>query len=214
MDKVQTFQTFAQKIGYNIDDFVKIYAGQFFPQTQIEKSETFLNIIGNNLTGDQEKYINQICNLPNRDSRTPVEYARDLVISWMVEDMICDYLQLESNGADAQRNFLKKGQIKYDSDFKYKDRFLELYVNFTNYWTKTRKIDLRMDKHSHLVKNKSILLGIAFESCQFFIIDFAKEKIPFYENYNYFWKKKCYTCDKYDKFYDVSELNNYLSYFG
>lgn len=214
MDKIQTFKVFAGKIGYDHLEFLNNYKGQFFPETQIEKSCAFTNLINNQLTEEQDLYIKKMCSLNNRDRRTPVEYARDLVISWLVEDMIKDYLQLTNNGSDAERNFLKSNQIKYDSDFVLGDRLLELYVNFTNYWTKTRKIDLRMDKHAHLLKNKSLLLGIAFESCQFFLIDFSKESIPFYENYNYFWKKKCYTCDNYDKFYDISELKNYISYFG
>lgn len=211
MDKISILNTFFNKLGLNVVEFLEHYQNQFFPKTKIEKSSVFKNLINNCLTEEQQNYIDQMCNLPNRDSRTPTEYARDLVISWLVEDIIQVYLGLSKNGADAQRDFLRKGQIKYDSDFIHNNRHLELYVNFTNYWTKTKKIDLRMDKYQHLVDNKALLLGIAFESCQFFLIDFEKENLLFYENYNYFWKKKCYTCQKYDNFHDISEIRNFLS---
>lgn len=214
MDKVEKLKIFCEKINFVLDDFIKLYQGEYFPKTKIEKYSLFSNILNRSLSEEQQSFIDNVCNLNNRDSRTPSEYARDLVVSWLVEDVIKSYLNLKNNGADAERNFLKSRQIKYDSDFKLNDRYLELYVNFTDYWIKQKKIDLRMDKHAHLVKHKSLLLGIAFNTYEFFMIDFGKEDLPFYENYNYFWKKKCFTCDKYDKFYDISELKNYLSYFG
>lgn len=211
MDKIGILNTFFNKLGLNLIEFLDHYQNQFFPKTKIEKSTVFRNLINNCLDEQQQDFINRICDLPNRDSRTPTEYARDLVISWLIEDILQVYLGLSKNGADSQRDFLKKGQIKYDSDFIHNDRHLELYVNFTNYWTKTKKIDLRMDKYQHLVDNNALLLGIAFESCQFFLIDFEKENLIFNENYNYFWKKKCYTCQKYDNFHDISEIKNFLN---
>lgn len=214
MDKIEKLKVFCEKINLSLGDFLQVYDNEFFPETKIEKYCLFKNIIDRNLNQEQKDFIDSVCNLNNRDSRTPTEYARDLVVSWLVEDVIKKYLNLKNNGADSQRNFLKSKQIKYDSDFMLNDRYLEIYVNFTDYWIKQKKIDLRMDKHSHLVKNKSLLLGIAFNTYQFFLIDFGSEDLPFHENYNYFWKKKCYTCDKYDKFYDIAELKNYLSYFG
>jgi len=210
VDKISKLQKFCSIIGYNLDDFLLKYQGVKIPKTNLDKHDLFKNLILHNLTDEQNSYIKHICNLPNRDSRTPQEYAKDLVISWLVEDIIQDYLNLKSNGADKDRVFLHSRQIKYDSDFMAGDRLLELYVNFTNYWTKTRQIDLRMDKYSHLVEKKSLLLGIAFEDLKFYLIDFGKSDIPFYENYNYFWKKKCYTCKKFNDFHDLSFIKEHL----
>lgn len=211
VDKIHKFNKFCNLIGYDLNQFLKLYEGQIMPETDLEKSSLFKNLIDSNLNSAQYSYVNKVCNLRNKDSRSSEEYARDLVISWLVEDMVKDYLQLQSNGADQERVFLTRHKIKYDSDFKAGNRLLELYVNFTNYWTKTKKIDLRMDKYLHLVEKKSLMLGIAFEDLKFYIIDFGKNEIPFYENYNYFWKKKCYTCNKFDDFHDINLMREHLN---
>ncbi len=210
VDKVAKFQKFCELIGYDVDDFLKRYQGNTIPKTKLDKYELFKNLIQHRLTNEQNTYILKVCSLSNRDSRTPQEYAKDLVISWLVEDIIKDYLNLQSNGADKDRVFLHAKQIKYDSDFILNDRLIELYVNFTNYWTKTRKIDLRMDKYLHLVEKKSLLLGIAFEDLKFYIIDFGSSNLPFYENFNYFWNKKCYSCRDFNDFYDISLIKQHL----
>lgn len=146
----------------------------------------------------------------NRDSRSMMEYAQDIICSWVFEDYLLLNLKLngfdiELNGRDKNRKLLKSNKVSASSDYivKYnnKNGYVELANDYKGYWKKTRKCDLRDDKYIHL-KNMlkdhdfSFLLGIDFLNMQFFIIDINNKNINVnYSNFHRAYKKPVYTID-------------------
>ena len=116
----------------------------------------------------QDVWINIISCKHHRDSRTPEEYALDLVSSWVFEDTILDYcsksMDITLNGSDSERKILSTGKVLSSSDFKISSRFLELINSYTKYWSTNKQIDLRGNKYLFL-KSKE-----AFYCVQMYII--------------------------------------------
>jgi len=210
LQKLKIFQKFCQDFNTDINILTENYTNQFFPETQIQKNKFFINLIYDDLSQEEIDYVDKVCNLPNKDKRLPKDYAKELVLSWLVEDLIKQKFNLKNNGSDSNREFLSSRKIKYDADFLFEDRTLELYVSWKSYWTKTGKIDLRLEKYNHLVQNKTILLGLSLEDSKFFLIDFSEDHQSFTKKFNWLWRKDCYTCENFEKFYDLHVLESML----
>jgi len=133
----------------------------------------------------------------NSDKRSIEEYALDLVSSWLYEDTILMYLKkndfnIKLSGSDYQRKILPNSKISSNSDFiiqkDIKEKHVELINSYTNYWSRTQKVDLRDNKYLKLKSEKALLLCIDVYSKQFFIIDLLYDNhdikyIPFHKPY-------------------------------
>lgn len=117
----------------------------------------------------------------NKDSRTYLEYAQDLVASWVFEDYIMDKLstaglEIEKAGADKNRTILAHANVSADSDYSVqwegKSVLLELMSDYTGYWARTGCIDLRDSKYLKLERNRSLFLGISTQDRKFIFLDF------------------------------------------
>ena len=186
------------------------------------------------LKGDEnelyEKYPETYLNLQscshNRDSRSMIEYAQDIVCSWIFEDYLLYNLKLngidiELSGGDKNRKILKTNKVSASSDYfiKYNNKkgYVELANDYTGYWKKSKKCDLRDDKYCHL-KNMaqnndfSFLLGIDFPNMQFFIINFNDDNLKInYSKFHWAYKKPVYTIDlKEIKYYNFN-FNNIVN---
>lgn len=152
-----------------------------------------LYIIDSNEKGLKTKYPNIYKNILScahaADQRTPLQYARDIVLAWIFETYVMQNLQrvgleLERNGGDKNYDFLQGTDVSSDSDFKVKGRRLELICNYTDYWTQHNCIDLRESKAKHLYQSNSLVLGITLDQPYYLLINFAKylpnEYIPEY----------------------------------
>lgn len=127
----------------------------------------------------------------HRDSRTLIEYAQDLICSWLIEDYIISELKnnnlaIELSGEDRERKILKSRKISTNSDyfisFNGKKAYIELANDFTGFWHRTGKYDLRDSKFNHLkemakLADKSLILGIDFKNHLFFLIDVCSPEI-------------------------------------
>lgn len=190
----------------------------FFDDTMINiakkmgyKEENII-ILENNETKLLQKFPDVYQNLltcnHNRDNRSIMEYAQDLVCSWVFEDYLIYNLKLfgidiKLSGNDRNREILKNKSVSSNPDYlityNRKTAFIELANDYTGYWRRAGKCDLRDDKFNH-IKSKisgndfSFLLGIDFSNDSFFIIDLIKdEKIIEYSNYHRFYHKPAYT---------------------
>lgn len=116
------------------------------------------------------------------DHRTPMEYAKDLVASWIYEDFIIEELkdngkfEVELDGADKNREILPNVKTSTNSDYlisngKIKLK-LELMTDYKGYWDKTSKLDLRDFKYKKMRDSKSLLLAVSVASASFYIYDF------------------------------------------
>lgn len=146
----------------------------------------------------------------NRDSRTPIEYAQDLVASWVFED----YFVFKMNsikakygfevilaGADKGREILTNKNVSAKSDcaFLYNGNRLPLEImsDYTGYWSRTKKLDLRDSKYKSLVDESSVLIGISTIDTKFLILDCtdSNNKNVKYIPYHYAYHKPAYQVD-------------------
>lgn len=119
----------------------------------------------------------------NRDKRSPLQYGQDLVASWVFEDYLLTFLQKNGiqvtlNGTDRVRRILPHGKVSAVSDYllTYNNRkaFIELANDYTGYWARNNRCDLRDDKWKHICslakpEYPSWLLGVDFVNHKFFL---------------------------------------------
>ncbi len=139
----------------------------------------------------------------NRDKRSPMEYGRDLVASWLFEDYLIEHLQCEGisvsrAGTDKNREVLPNTKVSASSDcliiYNGRERFLEIMSDYTGYWTSRNKMELRDSKFSKMHESKSLFLGISAVDQKYLLLDMSKDfdimLIPAYIPYG---RKPAYT---------------------
>ncbi len=152
------------------------------PNTQLNQKQLFIALIRNQTTPQHDQYIQTVCNLPHKDNRTPHQYAKNLVINWLLEDLTQTLLTQHQipnrkNGADQQRIFLPPHEITPTSDLQIRHnnqtRNLETIYDYTQHWKHHNQIDLRLQKHQHLTQQQAILLAIDTTNLTALIIDYT-----------------------------------------
>jgi hypothetical protein len=145
------------------------------------------------LEKDEKKLINKFPDTYNnlincrhqRDSRSYLDYGRDLITSWLLEDYFLDELRklgLKINlvGNDKERKILKNSKTSTNSDyeviFENNTIKVELVFDFTDFCLKNKKIDLRDNKIDKILDSKSLLLGYIIKSNKFFLLNPSKMK--------------------------------------
>ena len=113
-----------------------------------------------------------------------MEYAQDLVASWLFEDLIIEALQrggmeIAHAGADKNREILAHGNVSASSDglvtWLGRTVLLEIMTDYKGYWTRYKQIDLRDDKYNKMKSSKSLFLGVSTKEEKFILLNFAKE---------------------------------------
>lgn len=157
----------AQNLGYSEDNLLILQGNIQALQNQFP--ETYQNIMS--------------CR-HHRDNRTPLEYAQDLVASWLVEDSFLEVLNsnglcAELDGADHNRRILANVRTSASSDFivSYNgcSRKLELMNDYTGYWARTGSLDLRDSKYQSLTTEQSLFLAVSITTKEFALYDFSEE---------------------------------------
>ena len=155
-----------------------------------------------------ETYNNLISCTHHRDYRTPMQYAQDLVCSWIFEDYLmynlnkCE-INIELSGKDKNRQLLRSARVSASSDYivSYKNQraFIELANDYKGYWKRKRVCDLRDDKYNHIKRSSenvdfALLLGIDFQNGEFFIIDLEEDRNEItYSDYHRAYHKPAYS---------------------
>lgn len=118
----------------------------------------------------------------NRDARTPLEYAQDLVASWIFEDYLCKIISdngmdIQKSGAYRERVILSNKKVSASSDtlitYNGKRRLVEIMTDYGGYWARNKVIDLRDSKYEELCRSKSLFLGFSTIDSKFILIDCA-----------------------------------------
>ena len=133
-----------------------------------------------------ETYRNILSCRHQRDGRSPMEYAQDLVASWVVEDYFLQLLQdagcqITAAGADRERKILPNAKVSATSDFQIRpagqDREVrvEFMCDYQGYWRQYHKIDLRDDKFKKLQREQALFLGIDAQYSRAILLDFGRE---------------------------------------
>lgn len=117
------------------------------------------------------------------DRRSPIEYAQDLVASWIFEDYFVEHFTSDKytislSGADKKRKILASSKTSAASDYLISSDKetvkMELMNDYTGFWIKTHKLHLRDDKYNKLKDTQSLLLAVATTTKQFVLFDFRK----------------------------------------
>lgn len=154
-----------------------------------------------------EIYNNLLSCSHNRDFRTPMQYAQDLVCSWLYEDYLLEQLKkdgltVQLSGEDRNRKILKTAKVSSNSDYlimhKGKKAFVELANDYTGYWKNKKQCDLRDDKFLHIKNGMkdadfSFLLGVDFKNVEFFVVNVNDKNNITYSNYHYAYHKPAYS---------------------
>lgn len=120
----------------------------------------------------------------HRDRRTPLEYAQDLVASWVFEDCLISALQsagldISHAGADKNRKILSGTNVSASSDasicVKGRHVPLEIMCDYTGFWTRKGKMDLRDSKYTKLKNANSLFLGFSTVDNKVVLLDFSDE---------------------------------------
>ena len=148
-------------------------------------------------------YSNLVSCNHNRDNRSYIEYGRDLVASWLFEDVLVQSLSNNGinillSGADNNREILANTRVSSNSDttIEYNGHSMQMEImsDYTGYWSRANKIDLRDDKFIRLKRTNSLFLGISTVDTKFVLLDFRND-IPhtYYKYYRPYGGKPCYS---------------------
>lgn len=150
-----------------------------------------------------DAYYNLMSCNHHRDRRTPMEYGRDLVSSWLFEDFLMEHLRDEGvsvsgAGADKNREVLPNAKVSSSSDCLVacdgKEKLLELMCDYTGYWAKYKKMELRDSKFIKMQESKSLFLGISMVDQKYILLDMSEEfEYVFMPNYFLYGGKPAYS---------------------
>ncbi len=154
-------------------------------------NESNILILDGNLEGLRKNhsqiYNNLISCSHNSDSRTPIQYGRDLVASWIFEDyllreMQASVLNISLSGADRNRIVLSSPQVSASSDYVITGPSgnqirMELVNDYTDFWVKNKVLHLRDNKFLDIQRDRCLLLAIVLtlKIKKYALFDFRKK---------------------------------------
>jgi hypothetical protein len=163
-------------------DLAKKYQKVFFRGSEIEKLETFLNLLNfKRIDAKTVTYLNSKCdNLKHfKDRRQGFEYAVDLMLGWLIEDGVALFLNKNNvktslGGTDSNREFLTFSEISATPDLiidKDITQNIEVFCDWSNTWARYNHADFRDQKFQKLKQKNSLVLGISPKNSLGFLID-------------------------------------------
>lgn len=171
----------AQKLKYSIENILILQGNE--DKLKLDYPETYSNLLS--------------C-LHNMDNRKPIEYARDLVASWIFEDFMVEKFNqlgytLTLSGKDKNRKILPNTKVGSNSDtiFSYNgiNVNLEIITDFGLYWENNKALDLRDDKFNKMLSENAILLAVSIIDKKFSLIPINDKlsitRIPQHRPYGY-----------------------------
>ena len=200
--KIESLKKNFSILSVDANKILNKYENISFEDTYLSKKESFISLMRLNPSMALTRYLDSKTNLSHfKDKRSNIEYAIDLVLGWLSEDIIISHLieksiKCDLNGRDKYREFLSPKYISAQPDIKIKIneryRTLEIMNDWNDYWIRSDMLDLRDNKFLKLSNEKSLFLGIAPRSSKGIFLDFS-EKLDFIKRYNPAYGKKSYT---------------------
>ena len=173
--KVDALWNLCDILDIEFNDLIsELYGSDLFTDSEIKKIEVFAKLY------HTKKIEDSVCNyiisrLANKgldhhkDSRTFINYATDLFLGWLSEDIVVSYMRNKGikvilSGRDKNRELLSGRYVFADPDFKILIRNLEVDVEFmidwNNHWKSNLRCDVRSSKIDKLIRNSGIFLGL------------------------------------------------------
>lgn len=182
------------------------------------------NLINDTVTEQNKIYLNlKLRGLTHlRDRRTSEEYALDLILGWIVEDVMKDIfnkiLLLKANlhSADRNREFLLKPVASSDFIINHNDQewYVEIISDYTGFWHNYSVVHLRDDKFLNLKAEDGILLGIDYRNSRFLIFkvnSIESNRVRQIKEHRPYGGKPAYEISlKTSDFYQIEDFPNFL----
>lgn len=190
------------------------------------------------LAGDKNKlmteypdiYENILSCSHQADARRPIQYAKDIVASWIFEDYLLRKLQngnvpieIELAGADRNREILPASKVSSNSDYRIKvsnnlSAKLELMCDYTGFWARTNRLHLRDQKYLGLTRESALLLGVSLLDSNLVFLDFGQPIEATYLPYHPYYHKPAYEINlehhleqfSYERV--IQEINEYIEF--
>lgn len=206
--KIESCVKLIEVFKFSSGSIYKKYQDQKFSESNILKKDLFSSIINKKISDNHLQYLESKCEglSHHMDRRKPYEYAVDLILGWLAEDALLNFLQ-ENNiksaleGNDRFREFLTARKISTQPDIKIFSqsgdvRLLEFMCDWKDTWNTKGHLDLRDNKYIKLENEKAIFLGVSPLSLNGFVIDFMEEQQDWIRRYNPAYGKQVYTYEK------------------
>jgi len=151
-----------------------------------------------------------------KDERSNYEYALDLIMGWMIEDLIIDLINQETlhASADKDREFLENPEADADLEIDLENNSipLEIVNDYTGFWKNKRELsNLRDSKFQNLKEEDALILGIDMENRKILLIP-AREADKKGRKYNPRINKKASIINlEEETFHDIENLNKVIN---
>lgn len=136
-------------------------------------------LIQDRLSPSDIQYINSsLGSAMNKDSRSTLEFGKELMTSWLWEEAVAIKLGLHTNpdACDSGRELLRTG-INCQPDMLTNDgKPVEIVVDHTGFIAKSGHLDLRGNKLQTLI-NANAMIAVAFPNGTIIMIDPSKCKV-------------------------------------
>lgn len=154
-----------------------------YPNKDFEKATTrklVVEAMNMDISQSHQDILNELCSSQfSKESRTPVEYAMNLIYGWLIEDAVYIWLiqkgfTVEKTGADKDREFLSARKISAGEDLSINGRPTDIFCDMDGYWAKNDSMDIRMSKYNKL-KDNGLIIGVSPKNGQVTGIDLKNE---------------------------------------
>ena len=172
----KTYQSISNFLGNNLIPFA----------TEYGYSQDNIYILQGNENALRTEYPQTYSNLQSckhqRDTRSIMDYGRDIVSSWILEDYWAKTLSNEDftvtlTGADRERRILANTEVGSQDDFiiEYADNrpsiSMELVNDHGTFWANKKKMHLRDEKYTSMLNARSYVFAIALPTKTFAIFN-------------------------------------------
>ncbi len=170
----KTYSSISRFLGNNLIQFATGYG----------YSQDNIYILQGNENALRTEYPQTYRNLQScthqRDTRNIMDYGRDIVSSWILEDYLAKTLSNEDftvtlAGADRERCILANTEVGSQNDYtiEFSDNrpsvSMELVNDHGTFWADCKKMHLRDDKYGHIRNNQSYVFALALPAKNFAI---------------------------------------------
>jgi len=144
-----------------------------------ENTDLAVNLLKDELTNEHIDYLEEkLGDLEHlKDQRSDPEYALELVMGWLIEDVILDILSDEHDvsrgSADSEREFLASPDATADLEVNVEGEEvpIEITQDYTGFWQrKGESSNLRDNKFKNLIDEGALILGLDIENEELFLI--------------------------------------------
>lgn len=197
-EKLEGFEQLLADRGDDLDDFVeRTFGDQVFAESRVGKTELILELLRDQMSPRIWRFVRDRlrANPYLTDRRHTEEYAFDVALGWLEEELLISALEnvlpeeaaVHRIGVDAHREFLSLNiRATADVGLELGDRMLrvDLFVDHKGTWRRNRGMDLKKGKLGHFRKGKlDVVLGLDLLARRFHLVDAeAAVGVPTFNN--------------------------------